>query len=217
MRFFKRNQVEEALSRVFESEATEPTSELRTRIKRLLETDRSYGRSARSLDPVRANYAFFSEEAKGSGVEVWFSEYEAFALLNGLRLLNHGWPQTLAVQIMRRVRRILEPEHSRIMGQDPKALFDAAEIRRRAKPGDWAVDNTDPVFLSIVIRPGDTPENRSSPPDCSVCRGVQEAMKWAQQASGGLGGFAMFEIVNLAHWLGRCLTGTEPRRRGPGA
>ena len=101
---YKRNQVEEAISGVLEPNSPEPTSELRTRLKRLLETDRALGRASRSSDPERANYAFYSAEAPGSGVEVWFSDYEAFALLNGLRLMAHGWPQGLAVSILRRLR-----------------------------------------------------------------------------------------------------------------
>ena len=38
---FKRNQVEEAISRVLEPPSPEPTSDLRTRLKRLLDTDRA--------------------------------------------------------------------------------------------------------------------------------------------------------------------------------
>ena len=91
---------------------------LRTRLKRLLESDRALGRVSRANDPARANYAFFSADAQGSGVEVWFSEYEAFSLLNGLRLMEHGWPQSFAVSIMRRVRADLEKDHARILKQD---------------------------------------------------------------------------------------------------
>ena len=29
----------------------------------------------------------------GKGFEVWLADYEAFALLTGVRLLQHGWPQ----------------------------------------------------------------------------------------------------------------------------
>ena len=79
---FKRNQVEEAISRVFEPLSPEPTLNLRTRMKRLLDTDRALGRDRRSNDPKVAHYAFYSDEAPGSGREVWFSEYECFALLN---------------------------------------------------------------------------------------------------------------------------------------
>jgi hypothetical protein len=75
-----------------------------------------------------------------------FSEYEAFALLNGLARLATGF----AVSIMRRIRLDLEREHARILQQCPDKLFDQQAIRSRARPGDIAVDNTDPVFLTIA-------------------------------------------------------------------
>ena len=78
---FKRNQVEEAIALVFEPGSAKPTSELRTRLKRLLETDRGLDRNKRSADPERANFAFYSTDAPGRGVENWFSDYDAFALL----------------------------------------------------------------------------------------------------------------------------------------
>ena len=116
---YKRNQVEEAIARIFVPNCEKPSSELRTRIKRLLDLDRSIGRKIRSKDAEEANFGFFSGEAPGTGADVSFSEYEAFALLNGLRIMNHGWPQGFAVSIMRRVRPDLESEHARILRQRP--------------------------------------------------------------------------------------------------
>ncbi|HET7493049.1 MAG TPA: hypothetical protein VFK01_14350, partial [Bradyrhizobium sp.] len=55
---FKRNQVEEAIACVLEPGSAKPSSQMRTRLKRLLETDRGLGRSKRSRDPERANFAF---------------------------------------------------------------------------------------------------------------------------------------------------------------
>jgi hypothetical protein len=42
---YKRNQIEEAIGRMFDPNCARPPSELRTRIKRLLELDRSIGRT----------------------------------------------------------------------------------------------------------------------------------------------------------------------------
>jgi hypothetical protein len=64
---YKRNQIEEAIGRMFDPNCDKPPSELRTRIKRLLELDRSMGRKVRSKDPEKGNFAFFSEEAPGTG------------------------------------------------------------------------------------------------------------------------------------------------------
>src|SRR5215475_5153361 len=97
---YKRNQVEDAISRTVDARSARPSSELRTRVKRLLDTDRNLGRNKRSTDPTMANYAFYSADQRGKGVEVWFSAYEAFALMTGLRLLQHGWPQGFAVEML---------------------------------------------------------------------------------------------------------------------
>jgi hypothetical protein len=210
---FKRNQVEEAISRVLEPRSKEPSQELRTRLKRLLETDRGLGRSARSTDPGRAHYAFFSSGAPGSGLEVWYSEYEAFALLNGLQLMRHGWPQGLAVSVMRRVRPELERQHSRILKQDPASLFDQAAIRRNATEGGMAFNNTDPVLLVIVSKPGQD-RNEQERLECAICRGPGEATRFAWNASEGRGGWTMFDVVGVAHRLAQELTHTEPRSRG---
>jgi len=47
---YKRNQVGEAIARVRAPNRQKPSSELRSRIKRLLELDRSLGRNLRSKD-----------------------------------------------------------------------------------------------------------------------------------------------------------------------
>jgi hypothetical protein len=108
---FKRNQVEEAIALVLEPGSIGPGMELRTRIKRLLDTDRGLGRNERSKDREHANFAFYSTDAGGRGTENWFSNYEAFALLTGLRLMRHGWPQGYVVALLRRVKRGLEMHH----------------------------------------------------------------------------------------------------------
>ena len=60
--FYKRNQLEAAITRLSNPGSNEPASELRTRIKRLLELDRKLGRKPRSKDVEESNFAFFSEE-----------------------------------------------------------------------------------------------------------------------------------------------------------
>jgi hypothetical protein len=213
---YKRNQVEEAIAGVLEPRSSESTVELRTRIKRLLETDRAFGRSLRAPDPERANYAFYSADAPGSGVEVLFSAYEAFAILIGLRLMAHGWPQSFAVSVMRRVRPELEKEHMRILKQAANKLFDQEAIRRDAKPGDMAFNNTDPVLLTIVSKSGVALAEEKVPHACAVCRGPIKAHEFVWKVSGGAGGSTMFELVGTVHVLANELARTEPRHRGRG-
>lgn len=210
----KRNQIEEAISRVLATSVSAGASDVKNRLKRLLDTDRTLGRTPRSSDPERADYAFYSTEAPGSGMEVWFSEYEAFALLTGLRLMTHGWPQGFAVAVMRRVRRDLEKQHARILRQDPKVLFDREAIAHHAKAGDMALDNRDPTFLTIVSRSVNNPEDRGETIDCAVCRGPTAAVSFISTAGKNGGAGSMFEIVTLTHRLSAALRETKPRSRG---
>jgi hypothetical protein len=211
MSAYKRNQVEEAIATVLERTG-EPSTELRTRVKRLLDSDRAAGRNARATDPERANYAFYSADSPGSGVEIWFSAYEAFALITGLALLRHGWPQGFVVSLMRRVRPTLEKEHGRILKQDPKQLFDFDAIRRTAKAGDMAFNNTDPVLLTIVSKFGVERGQETEPYHFALCRGPAETIEVLNGVSGGTS--TMFEIVGIAHHLARALGVTEPQPRG---
>jgi hypothetical protein len=215
---FKRNQIEEAISRVLEPKSGEPTVELCTRLKRLLDTDRALGRSPKSPNAEDVNYAFYSDEPPGSGTEIWFSEYEAFALLTGLRLMGHEWPQSFAVSVMRQVRPELERQHARVMTLDPQKLFDQEEILRNGRPGDMAFDNVDPVLLIIASPPRNASNEQAQSMKCSISGGPAEAWKFVRNAYGGFGAAAstMFELTTVAHLLSRELTKTEPRRRGRG-
>jgi hypothetical protein len=211
---FKRNQIEEAIARIVVPNCEELPSELRTRIKRLLELDRSIGRKPRSKNAEEASFGFFSEEAPGTGAVISFSEYEAFALLNGLRIMEHGWPQGFAVLIMRRVRLDLEREHARILRQRPDKLFDQEAIRAAARPGDIAVDNTDPVFLTIASKAQRAPDAGPTAPLSAVCHGLAKVGEFSRDV--GASSVTMFEVVTIAHRLHQELKETQPTRRGRG-
>jgi hypothetical protein len=211
---YKRNQIEEAIAHIFDPNCDNPPSELRTRIKRLLELDRSRGRNLRSKDAEEANFGFFSDEAPGTGAVISFSEFEAFALLNGLRIMEHGWPQGLAVSIMRRVRRDLEREHARILRQCPDKLFDQQVIWASARPGDIAVDNTDPVFLTVASKAQRPLDKARDPPLSAVCHGFAKVGEFSRGT--GASSVTMFEVATLAHKLRQELMKTKPRRRGRG-
>jgi len=209
---YKRNQVEEAISRIFDPNCEKPPSVLRSRIKRLLELDRSMGRKVRSKDPEENNFAFFSEEAPGTGVDISFSEYEAFALINGLRLMNHRWPQSFAVAIMRHVRRDLEREHARILRLDPGKLFDPEAIRAKAQEGEIAADNTDPVYLAVASKEAQSPDEAQRVLLSAVRRGYQNVFKFRNHV--GASSVTMFELATPAPRLPEQLVNTEPRHRG---
>lgn len=209
----KRNQLEEAISFVHGASAASPDSELKTRIKRLLETDRRKGRSPRSSDPDRAQYAFYGGEAPGSGTEVWFSLYEAFAVSTALRLLEHGLPQAAVVSVMRRARPVLEPKHTEILMRDPSKTFDEEEIFRSRQAGSLAVAAVNPMFLAIVSRrPRHGGHGPREAPEVKVLEEDELSRLWRSEA--GLS-VTIFELVRAAHELRRALMMTSPSKRGP--
>ncbi len=210
---FKRNQIEEAIACVLEPGSAKLSSEMRTRLKRLLETDRALGRSKHSRDPERANFAFSSMDAPGRGLENWFTGYEAFALLTGLRLMKDGWPQGLVVAVLRRVKPDLERRHAGILSHNPKVLFDAERVRQRARPGDLAVSNAEPVFL--VINSGARERDGATKP-AAICRGQAELMGFIKTWGPGQT-WTLTELGTSIHALSLALAKTVPRKRGRGS
>jgi hypothetical protein len=207
---FKRNQGEEAIACVLEPGSAKPSSEMRTRLRRLLETDRGLGRSKRSPDPERANFAFSGMDAPGRGFENWFTGYEAFALLTGLRLMRDRWPQGLVVAVLRRVKPDLERHHARVLRQNPTILFDHERIRQQARPGDLAASNTDPVFL--VINSKDREQDTGANP-AAICQGQAELMRFIKTFGSGQT-WTVMELGTSIPALSTALTKTEPRKRG---
>jgi hypothetical protein len=210
---YKRNQVEEAIFRALGAR-DERVDELRFRLKRLLVTDRRLGSNAKSAEEEDRHYAFYSQKPPGSGIEVMFAPYEAFALLAAIMLLEHGLPQSGVVKVMRRVRRQFEAAHAETLKKDPSELFDQKAITP-AKPGMIATDNTDPVFL-VIVRLTDSAVDPSGSP-AAVCRGHEElAAFWKRHSVPGTG-MTFFEFVGPMHKLAANLQRTIPVKRGRGA
>lgn len=203
----------EAIFRISEPAAQPPPSvRLETKLKRLLEKDRALGRTPRSRNPERSNFAFFSAEAPGTGTEIWFSAYEAFALYMALSLHEHGWPPTAAVAVLRRARPKLEPKHAEMLLWDAARLFDQEQIRKSASPGMLATSTTRPVFLVIASRQG---RPRERDPDAT--REVEileqnELMPFLLREAGLSA--THFELVRAAHNLNQALLNTTPISRG---
>lgn len=104
---YKRNQIEEAIVRLDGRDA----GTLRTRLKRLLDTDRRLEGDTDSHEAESAQFAFFDEAPPGSGAEIQYTDYEAFALFVGLRFLSVGFPQATVVKLLRGGRRQLEQNY----------------------------------------------------------------------------------------------------------
>ncbi len=208
MQNFKRNQVEEAIIRTLSVKDTR-IGDLKTKVKRLLVTDRrlGWGRQGRA----DRRYAFYSHKPMGSGVEVMFSAYEAFALLAALILLGHGIPQAKVVSILREVRTDLEAAHHETLQEDPKVLFDPEAVRAMARPGMIAVDNTSPVFLAFLKLDIGRGKVHAT---ISVCRGLQELGTFLKEHMVPGCGATRFEFVRLMHTLSENLSRTRPVKRG---
>jgi len=206
---YKRNQVEEAISHLFGEQAAKSSSGLRTRIKRLLDTDRSLPRNIRrSNRPEPANYAFYSTDSPGKGGEVSFSSYEAFAIMIGLQMLNHNWPQKFVVETLRRLRRELEEQHKEILRLDPAERFDEERIRLDAQPGTLVVNTASPIFLLIWS------DQRSAnyPAPSAGIYNNHDAFAVTIAKAGRSS--TWLELTRLAHALSAQLSASLPRKRG---
>ncbi len=208
MQVFKRNQVEEAIVRTLGAKDA-GIDDLKIRIKRLLAADRSFGRGKQSGASRR--YAFYRHKPLGSGVEVMFSAYEAFALLAALILLAHGIPQAKVVSILQDVRPDLEAAFHETLQKDPKQLFDEHAIKATARSGLLAVDNTSPIFLAFVELDIGRGRVRAT---ISVCRGLEELGRFLRNHTVPGCGATHFEFVSLMRTLADYLSQTRPVKRG---
>jgi hypothetical protein len=207
---FKRNQVDAGIVRTLGTRE-QRVADLKVKLKRLLVVDRHLESGKRSAGRADPHYAFYSHKPLGSGVEVMFSDYEAFALMIALIMLEYGIPQAKVVRILQQIRSDLEAAHRETLQKDPKDLFDPEEVRAGALPGQIAVDNTAPVFLTFVKT--DIGKGRLQA-TISVCRGLQELAKFIKKHSLPGSGATHFELVRLMHTLADNLSKTRPVKRG---
>jgi hypothetical protein len=209
MILYKRNQIEDAIARLSGYSSISAAQELATRIKRLLDTDRALEFQPRSEKPELANYAFFSGGPPGKGSEVHFSGYEVFALLIGLQMLNHEWPQKFVVESLRRLRPGLERQHRKILRLDPTKLFDPDQVRLQAKPGSPVLATTSPIFLLIWSdqRKAEDPAPSAeifTDPLAAYARGIERPGRST----------TWLELTKSAHLLSEQLSKSLPRKRG---
>jgi hypothetical protein len=209
---YKRNQVEQAICQTFRAEGAR-ADELNLRLKRLLVTDRRLVRGKGAGKRAGGGYAFYSQDAPGSGTEVMFTGYEGFALLAGLMMLEHGMPQADVVGVLRQVRSDLERAHRETLRKD-QALFDQEAVRRMAKPGMIATDNTAPVFMALVRTTGSAINVGEVTELITVRRGHDDLSAFVREhAVPGLGA-TFFDFTGLMHRLATSLSKTRPVKRG---
>lgn len=209
---FKRNQVEEAIVSVLGAQ-DDRVEELQIRIRRLLAVDRKLGRHPNSREVENRRYAFFNAEPAGSGVEVMFTSYAAFAVLAAVVLLEHGWPQASVVRILRQVRSSFEPAYAATMQRDPQQLFDMDAVAAKAQAGEIATDNTHPVFLVVAkLRP--TIRGAEEQAATAICFNQNEISAFIKSRAMPAFGVSFFEFVRLMHNFTHNLMTTRPAKRG---
>ena len=211
---FKRNQIEEALRRSWPRPAELAPAALSVRLKRLLETDRKLGRSRKSDRPEVRTYAFYSDDPPGSGVEVLFSPYEAYALRLGLLLLNNGLPQATVVRFLRQNRDLIEPEHQRILQMDPATFREKEPL-----PGGLGGALEQSVYL--ILAPRQAPLRHSPDPvqkeplrRARICRNEGEMSQFIRGELGFEHVAITIDLVRSAFAMTGALKETKPSRRG---
>ena len=209
MAWYKRNQLEEAIARTLGA-ADAQNFDRTLKIKRLLLTDRRLGRGERA-DRAPNRYAFYSAKPRGTGTEVLFTDYEVFAVMAAIILLEHGIPQAKVVGILQQVRCDFEAAHREILRMDRTKLFDVQAVQAKAEPGMLAADNIAPVYLAFVKIDAGKGVVRAT---VSVCRGWGALTKFIEQHSVPGSGATFFEFVRLMHTLASHLSETRPLKRG---
>jgi hypothetical protein len=207
---FKRNQIEEAVYQTMDDSAGLPSPAFQASTKRLLDLDRKTPLTGRAGAPAMTGFAFFSSPGEGSGIEITYSEYEAFALLAGLRLLEHEWPQGFVVKILREIRSPFEKEHRRIMRLDRMKLFDPKRVWETTMSGAFDAGTSEPAFLMTVSDMRARKPNTE--PYAKVFKDSRSAFEFQLEMPGR--SCTWLELTKPAWTLHDNLARTFPRSRG---
>ncbi len=209
----KANQVQEAIFRTLGADGKR-TDEIRFRLQRLRAADRNLGRRPRSPNEADRVYAFYGDDPPGTGVDILFTSYEAFALLAAIMLLEHGLPQSTVVKLMRQIRSELQLAHAQTLEKDPSELFDQNAVRAHAQPGMIAFYSTAPVILIFLKLTGSSADSQSTGTIASICRNIPQLGQFMKKYSSPGTGFSIFEFSRLIHLLEENLSQTRAAKRG---
>jgi hypothetical protein len=210
---FKANQMQQSIFRTLGADR-ERAREIKFRLQRLRAADRNLGRQPRSPNKADRVYAFFGDDPPGTGVDILFTSYEAFALLAAIMLLEHGLPQTTVVKLMRQIRGELEVAHAQTLEQDPSELFDQNAIRAHAQSGMIAFDSTAPVILVFIKLTESSANSHCTGTIASICRNNFQLGQFMKKYSSPGTGFSIFEFSRLIHLLEENLSQTSAVKRG---
>jgi hypothetical protein len=217
---FKRNQAEEALWRYLSRDhaGRTPPPMFRTRIKRLLEIDRSEGtQNDRTM-------AFSDTAPGGRGHEVRFTEFDVFCLGIGLLTLNAGFKQAEVVMLLQYIRGHLTDIWMDIQESSPiprqRLLAKDRPDAHAYKDGSFEYADTD-VYLIVnsvelkEVFPGQDPKAPMifAP---TVCYGAEQLGQTLRNNALSFPASFVVELSQLAVRIQKFLGEAEPRLRGPG-
>ena len=213
MRNFKSNQVREAIARTLGAKG-ERALEIELRIKRLIAADRKFGRRSKSSNVGERHYAFYDGESLGTGADILFTEFEAFALLAAILLLEHGLPQMTVVKLLRQVRHQLQDAHADSLRKKLDKIFDEKVILAEARPGMLAFETTEPVILVFAKLTGSSFDDPKAGAPVKICRSQLEMVEFMKQHRHPGTALSIFEWAKLIHVLHSNLARSTPVSRG---
>ena len=165
---YKRNQIEEAIGRIFNPDSEK---QLLTRLKRLLELDRALGRKNHSVyrDCLKGQKTLFSEDAPGTGADISFSEYEVFALLNGLRIMQHSRPPGLNYNHAPRASQSRKRAHPDSQATSGQAIRHGSHMGKGPSGRHRGRQYRSGVFFTLASK-----DDATTRPRPAVCREIEK-------------------------------------------
>jgi hypothetical protein len=208
----KANQVRDAICHTLGAEGARG-EEIDLRLRRLIAADRNLGRNLTSSDSRERHFAFHDGESPGRGADIPYTQYEAFALLVGIMLLEHGLPQMTVVKLLREVRDRMQIAHAVSLAKRPGKIFAENEIRKRAALGTLGFDSTDPVILVFARLTGSSFDERLVGSQVDICESDSEVVEFMKRHRYPTV-FSILEFSKLIHDLYKNLGQSRPVLRG---
>jgi hypothetical protein len=216
MQRYKYNQIQEAIFRTLGARDPDRVNELRLRLKRLLVVDRRLKRGAHSETSLNRHFAFYSQVGPGSGTEIMFSAYEAFALLAAIRMLELGLPQERTIKVLRQVRVHLEAAHTDALKRGLNTVANRNRRTVKQRRPVFSGDYKDAVYL-VIVRLSGSLKRPGADTLLAVCRTSEEVTAFMNKHRAPGGGMTFFEFISAIHTLAANLSQTQPVKRGRGA
>jgi hypothetical protein len=211
---YRRGQVEWALWRFFtllRPAPKEPPKVFLTRIKRLLETDRTDKVPAgQDYDPD-SDFAFSSTKTEGQGIDATFSAFDAFCLALALDLLDVGLKPSETVFLLRYLRADLAVEFTAILKDPPPPIRQRPAKDKRVF---WVIQKVELTEVYDQATPKRKGQKIPIFLEPKFCRGVDVLLGELSQMNWTYRKALVVEIAYLADNLTKQLVKAPLTKRG---